>query len=393
MTGAAIAALTVPQANLFGQNKTDTEDARETVNERDQADRSANQQNAHTGQFQSLGDGEFRMTIDGKNAHTHRLTELTKVTIDGKQATLRELKKGDQIKVTTGKNNVALAIQATRRSTVRGNQPNAKTQQRVRQGVTLGVRLGPSPTTGVLIRDIHPRGEGAQAGLRSGDYILQIDDQKIGSDEDFDQAMSQLKPGDRAELTIWRNRQKQQMTVTFSEERQAAFRPQEDAQDEDGWLGVLLEDAEENQRGVRVARVYPSGPAARAGLERGDMIVQVAGKQVATPDEAAELISNVKPNEQIELTVMRDGDNETIRATLADRRAFFSQTGNGEAGLDQNDPGSFDDSDLVAEHSMMLEQHRRFAQQHERIERKLDEVLDELEELRKQLGQKPANRD
>ena len=91
------------------------------------------------------------------------------------------------------------------------------------------------------------------------------------------------------------------------------------------WLGVstapvTASDASRlglgHPRGVLVNSVYRGGPAANAGVRQGDVITAVGGQTV---DDAASLnfrIGVVRPGEQVELTVVRDGAERTLRARV-----------------------------------------------------------------------------
>lgn len=68
---------------------------------------------SHTGEFVKAGQGEFAMTMGGQNEHTHQVNDRTRYTINGKNASLSELKPGDLISVTTESGNV-LAVDAMR---------------------------------------------------------------------------------------------------------------------------------------------------------------------------------------------------------------------------------------------------------------------------------------
>jgi hypothetical protein len=220
--------------------------------------------------------------------------------------------------------------------------------------------------------------------------------------------LNDLRTGDRIRVTTGPNnvaleiealRQGEQNQAFAQETQDTRRRPdfQENGESRvrnqnTAWLGVVLNEPEQGQEGVQITRIYPSGPAARAGLYSGDRLVQVAGKQVASVEEAAKIIEEAKPSEAIELVVMRGEQRQTITATLANRSDFFMD----ERFDDRRDQGNQGDDDFsrfegseIPDHAMMLEQHRRFAEQHQRIEEKLNQVLTELEDLRKQLGQAP----
>ena len=88
-----------------------------------------------------------------------------------------------------------------------------------------------------------------------------------------------------------------------------------------GYLGVSTADPDDGSRGAIVVSVASGSAADSAGIQEGDLITHVEGKAV---DGAAALGSAVRsnqPGETVELTVIRDGDERTVRATLAPQPA------------------------------------------------------------------------
>ena len=69
----------------------------------------------HDGLVVSAADGKLVMTDkDGKNQHTHLVATTTKITLNGKEAKLTDLKKGDAVKVTADPEGKIVSIAATR---------------------------------------------------------------------------------------------------------------------------------------------------------------------------------------------------------------------------------------------------------------------------------------
>ncbi|KAB2921149.1 MAG: PDZ domain-containing protein, partial [Candidatus Contendobacter sp.] len=92
-----------------------------------------------------------------------------------------------------------------------------------------------------------------------------------------------------------------------------------------GWMGVTLQEVTqdlarsfnlEQPRGALVADVSADGPAAKAGLKAGDIIVAYAGKPVNDSADLPPLVGSSKPGASKALTVIRDGKEREIEVTL-----------------------------------------------------------------------------
>ena len=93
-------------------------------------------------------------------------------------------------------------------------------------------------------------------------------------------------------------------------------RLREDGTVEHAWLGVSIEEADE---GVAIAGVVAGSPAARAGLEEGDVVVEVEGGAINSPDDLTSLVSGKRPGDRVEVRVRRDGGERTIDVELGAR--------------------------------------------------------------------------
>jgi membrane-associated protease RseP (regulator of RpoE activity) len=71
-------------------------------------------------------------------------------------------------------------------------------------------------------------------------------------------------------------------------------------------------------RGVLVAHVDPGTPAAKAGIEVGDVIVEVHGKKIATAVDVLSALADVGKGEPTKIELVRDGKSRTLDATLVD---------------------------------------------------------------------------
>jgi len=84
------------------------------------------------------------------------------------------------------------------------------------------------------------------------------------------------------------------------------------------YLGVRGGDIGQN---VVIRQVAADGPAAKAGVENGDIVVEANGEKVDSMDEIINLVNAAKPGDSLELKVVRGGDTKTITVKLGDRPA------------------------------------------------------------------------
>jgi serine protease DegS len=106
-----------------------------------------------------------------------------------------------------------------------------------------------------------------------------------------------------------------------------------------GWLGIEAQtltpellDAfglKKGTEGMVITALYRNGPAHKAGVEPGDVLVAIDGKKLGDARETLLVISNHKPGERIRLDLVRDGKPLAIEATAAERPATQPRAGRG----------------------------------------------------------------
>ena len=84
-----------------------------------------------------------------------------------------------------------------------------------------------------------------------------------------------------------------------------------------GWLGFEWHA----QEALRVGRVFPASPAARAGLAPGDRLVAAQGQALRANDDYTAATRALQPGQTVRLTVAREGQRHELSATLSERPA------------------------------------------------------------------------
>jgi serine protease Do len=92
-----------------------------------------------------------------------------------------------------------------------------------------------------------------------------------------------------------------------------------------GWIGVQIQPVNKDiadslgladVKGALVSEPQADGPAHKAGIKAGDVIVAVDGKDVGSPRELARVIGGIQPGKSVELTVWRNGKSEQVKLEL-----------------------------------------------------------------------------
>ncbi len=97
-----------------------------------------------------------------------------------------------------------------------------------------------------------------------------------------------------------------------------------------GWMGVAIQELtpalaqsfqlpEGQQGGVLISEVHQDGPSAKAGLQRGDVILEYGNEQVRDVNHLRNIVARTKVGKQKEITVLRDGRETALTLILGER--------------------------------------------------------------------------
>ena len=207
------------------------------------------------------------------------------------------------------------------------------------QGVTpdIASAVGLDKPAGAIVSDVMPDSPAAKAGLQRGDVILTFNGKAVDRLRDLPRLVAAAPIGGKAEVTLWRDRATQTVTVEvakLADEQVAANdnqpeAPAAPAADSVETLGLTLASLTPDLRqqfgiaetinGVVVTSVADDGPAAKRGLQPGDVIEQVGSAPVATPQQVASLAkaARAENRDAVLLLVNRQGDELFVAVEVA----------------------------------------------------------------------------
>ncbi len=180
---------------------------------------------------------------------------------------------------------------------------------------------------GALVSDVQPDGPGAKAGLKTGDVITELDGKPVTDAGQLQMLVGQKSPGDTIHLEVMRNDKPTSVDVTLADlNNPNSAETASNSHGKGRWglgLGDLNQDARNelqqeggnapaNIHGAIVNSVVPGSPADNAGLQNGDVIMEVNRQPMKSAADVAQALSSV-PKGQDALVLVWSNGGSTFR--------------------------------------------------------------------------------
>jgi serine protease Do len=177
--------------------------------------------------------------------------------------------------------------------------------------------IGLGAPRGALVQSVEKDGPADKAGVEAGDIILRVDGRAVEKSGDLPRIIGGTKPGSKSALQVFRRGNTRDIAVTVAEfepersaRRPAASEPGAAPQAAKSVLGLTVTDLSDSQKrdlrvrgGVRVEAV--EGPAARAGLREGDVILSVDNTEISDTKQFAGIVAKVERSRAVSVLVRR----------------------------------------------------------------------------------------
>jgi serine protease Do len=175
----------------------------------------------------------------------------------------------------------------------------------------LAESLGLDKPQGALIAQVEPDSPADKAGLEAGDVVVVFSGRPIVDASDLPHIVGQMKPGASADAEIIRKGKRKVLKVVVLSRPGDGDEVARTGQDR---LGMDVADIDPKVRdnvhlpgGVQVEQVHPDSPAADAGIEPGDIIVQLGYNAIADRATYDRVVAELPANSPVALRFFRRG--------------------------------------------------------------------------------------
>ncbi len=173
--------------------------------------------------------------------------------------------------------------------------------------------------TGALVDQVDPNSPGAKAGIKVGDVITELNGKTVTDAGELQMEVGQQHPGETIQLGIMRDGKSMSIPVTLESMNGPSANSAANGEHGKGrWglsLGDLNQDARDqlqlpaNVHGAVVEDVTPGSPADNAGLQRGDVIMEVNRHAEQSASDVANALSSIPSGQDALVLVWSNGGN------------------------------------------------------------------------------------
>lgn len=185
--------------------------------------------------------------------------------------------------------------------------------------------------TGAVVSQVTPDSPASRAGLRTGDVIAKINGEKVINGSALQVAVSQMAPGTKISLGILRDGKPETLNLTvgqFHGGKEVATNDAHEDGRQSGKLGLAVSnltpearqqfDVPEQIHGVIVEKVRPASPADEAGIQPGDVILEIDRKPAESASQFASAVHQNQDGKDYLMLVWSKG-NSSYRTVHSDQ--------------------------------------------------------------------------
>lgn len=162
-----------------------------------------------------------------------------------------------------------------------------------------------SVNSGVYVVDVIENGAASESGIKRGDVIVQVDDNKITKMAELLEQIGRKRPGDEAKITVIRDDKKRAFTVTLKNKQGTTQLLRIEELNTNQLLGAQFEELSQSEKrkfglrsGVKVVD-SGAGKLKKAGVPDGFIIVKVNNQYVEKVDDLNEIVGKLNQGDGV----------------------------------------------------------------------------------------------
>ncbi len=176
--------------------------------------------------------------------------------------------------------------------------------------------FGLSEPRGALVAEVHSETPAEKAGLKREDIIIEYNGKPIKEMNELPRLVAATPPGTKATVKVLRNGKEKTLPITVTELKEERFAQEPMEADEESPIGLAVEDLDprlarrfglKEAKGVVVVDVMAGSSAAEAGLRRGDIILEINGKDIPDVKAFQKIIADQPKKSFARFLVKRQG--------------------------------------------------------------------------------------
>jgi len=266
---------------------------------------------------------------------------------------------------------------------------------------------------GVLVRDVVEDSPAEKAGIEREDVILAFGGKKVPDTEQLIKMVKETSPGDEVEMLIVRDGKEKTVSTIIGESPENELRKIEIKKSisPEGKLpkikpeiykffafsgvriGVKVEDLTKqlgeyfgvkDGEGALVTEVDEDGPAYKAGLKAGDVIVEVDGKKIEDTEDLIGVISDQEEGDKVEIKVVRNHMPQNFLVEVEKGEEWSSDYLKGLEML-KTLPGKPSEPQIFWEEKAFRPPQRELREEFQELKEEIKELKEELENLKERL--------
>ena len=182
---------------------------------------------------------------------------------------------------------------------------------------TLAESFGLNKPTGALIAQVTDNSPADKGGLASGDIILDFNGNAVNYSSALPPLVGAVTPGKTVDVQVLRGGEEKTLQVTIEPldegERVASVEPADPVSESRMGVEVakVTDEMKEQlgvDKGVVIAQIDPNGPAALAGIRKGDVVVSINREEIDSVEELEALVNDAPADTAVPVLIQREGN-------------------------------------------------------------------------------------